>query len=132
MLLIIYATIFKATPTSDGTATRYTIHRQIDELESANPDSTLIALSDLNHVEINLPNYTQQISCTTRANNNLDKCCLKYKNAYKCHKLAQLGNSDHHPMFLLPKSLENKAPKSSSKINVETGALQILTNLSVP
>ena len=41
---------------------------------------------------------------------------MKYKNAYKCDKLARLGNSDHHPIFLLPKSLEVNPPKSSSKI----------------
>lgn len=89
-LLIIYATLFEATPTSVTTATKDSIHKQIDELESAYPDSTLIALGDLSHIDVKLRNYTQQIDCNTHGNNTLDKRYLRHNKSYNCHELAQV------------------------------------------
>jgi hypothetical protein len=112
-LLIIYATVFETTPATVARATTDTIHKQIDELETAYPDSTTIALGDLNHINIKLPNYVQQISCSTRGNNTLDKCYLKIKDAFKCYKLPKLGNSDHHPILLIPKASQKNSSEAA-------------------
>lgn len=102
-VLLIYATVFAATPTQVAKDTTNEIHKQIDELEKLNPNSTVIALGDLNHVNIKLPKYKQQVTCSTRQDKTLDKCYIKLKNAYKNYKLDRLGNSDHNPILLIPK-----------------------------
>ena len=96
-LLSIYATVFESTPTAVTVATTDAIHKQTDELEAAYPDS-----GDLNHINIKLPSYIQQINCPTRQDKILDKCYIKHQNAYyKCYKLSKIGNCDHHPIFSL-------------------------------
>mgnify|MGYP001795631533 FL=1 len=102
-LLIVYAVIFESTSASVAKETTDAIHSQIDVLETKYPDSTVITLGDFNHVNLKLPNYKQQVTCTTRGHRTLDKCYIKHKNAFKCFKLTQLGNSDHHPVVLLPR-----------------------------
>jgi hypothetical protein len=120
-VLLTYCTVFQSTSTSVTTTTADALNNQIDELESLNPDSSIIVLGDLNHLSINLPNYHQQVSCATRADRTLDKCYLKLKDAYKSYKLPRLGNSDHHPIVLLPKyqplSRSNRTVNSISARN---------------
>jgi hypothetical protein len=67
------------------------------------PNSTIIALCDLNHVNIRLPKYHQQITCYTRKEKTLDKSYVKLKNAYKNYKVNRLGSSDHNPILIIPK-----------------------------
>lgn len=55
-VLFIYAIVFETTPIS---VTRDATYKQIDELETAYPDSTLIALGDLNHVDIKLTTHSK-------------------------------------------------------------------------
>ena len=102
-LLIVYAVIFESTSASVAKETTDAIHSQIDVLETKYPDSTVITLGDFNHVNPKLPNYKQQVTCTARGHRILDKCYFKHKDALKCFKLAQLGNSDHHLVVLLPR-----------------------------
>ena len=47
----------------------------------------------------------------------MDKCFIRIKNSYKsCHQLAQLGNSDHFVMHLIP----SYQPRSKSKPTIIT------------
>ena len=95
--------MFESTPADVSIATTEQIHKQIDDLEKMNPNATIIALGDLNHVNIKLPKYYQQVNCPTRGNKTLDKCYIKQKACYKSYRLPQLGNSDHNSVLLLPK-----------------------------
>jgi hypothetical protein len=103
IVIMIYATIFEATPTYVSKETTNQIHQKKDAIEKLHPNSTVIALGDFNHVNLKLPGYYQQVSCTTRLNKTLHKCYLKHRNAYKTYKLPELGNSDHNPVLLIPK-----------------------------
>ena len=52
-VLLIYAAVFETTPVNVVKETVKTINHQIDALEKVNPNSTIIALGDLNHIIIN-------------------------------------------------------------------------------
>jgi hypothetical protein len=102
-VLLIYAAVFESTPNNVAKETRKTINHLIDALEKVNPNSTIIALGDLNHIDIKLPSFYQQVTCPTRKSKTLDKCYIKFKNAFKSYPLGKLGKSDHNPVALIPR-----------------------------
>jgi hypothetical protein len=119
LFLIIYCPVFESTNTSVTKETIDTIHQQIDQLERLNPNATLIVLGDLNSVDIKRPKLYQQVTATTKLNRTLDKLYIRKKDSYKCYKLPRIGNSDHHPVVLLPKYTPvSKSTTRTEKISV--------------
>ena len=57
------------------------------------------------------------LMCLSSVSKTLDKCFIRIKNSYNsCHQLAQLGNSDHFVMHLIP----SYEPRSKSKPTIIT------------
>ena len=94
-----------------------TISSHLSEMETKYPDACILLMGDFNQLPIKLNNYYQVVNKPTRNNRVLDKCYTRVKNGYShCHQLAQLGNSDHYVMHLIPsyKPLSRIKPKYTS------------------
>lgn len=77
---LIYCTVYETTSTDVSRATTELTHKEVDELETSNPNATIIAPGNLDHVNITLPKYRQRVKCPTRGVRTLDKCSAKLDN----------------------------------------------------
>ena len=92
-------------PSANYTQATERLGSHIHDLMTKFPDAMIVVTGDFNQCNVNtaLPGLHQHITCSTRGNNTLDLCYTNINNAYICHKLCPLGNSDHHLMYLRPK-----------------------------
>ena len=81
-----------------------TIVDKVHDLEKKHPDAAVIILGDFNGacLDVQLPLYTQYVSCTTRLDKTLDMCYCNIQDAYKSLKKPPLGTSDHNMIYLAP------------------------------
>ena len=108
IILIVYCSVFDNQSSSVVKETNNKLHEQLHKLEKKYPDGTIFAVGDFNSASINLPNYKQYVTCSTRKNKTLDKCYINKKVSYKTTQLPALLSSngqisDHNAVFLSPK-----------------------------
>ena len=89
-------------PSANYTQATERLGSHIHDLMTKFPDA-MIVVTGVCNVNTALPGLHQHITCSTRGNNTLDLCYTDVNNAYICHKLCPLGNSDHHLIYLRPK-----------------------------
>ncbi|KAK7925826.1 hypothetical protein WMY93_008136 [Mugilogobius chulae] len=92
-------------PSANANVATSELATYISSVENSHPDAVVIALGDFNHanLSIDLPNYTQQVTCPSRGSNILDHCYVPINDAYRSFPRAPLGKSDHAVLLLVPK-----------------------------
>ena len=96
----------------DATNTAKFISSHVQQMETKYPNSCILVMGDFNQLPLRLSGYYQTVTKPTRGLKTLDKCYTRIKGAYShCNQLAQLGDSDHHVMHLIP----SYKPLSKSK-----------------
>ena len=97
------------------------LQEHVEHLNSEKPDAFHVILGDFNRCVVNraLRNYNQCVSCDTRNQAQLDKFYCNKRNAYQCHQLPPLKNSDHNMIQMIPNykpKLKQDKPKIIKKI----------------
>ena len=131
IILIVYCSVFDHQSSSVVKETNNKLHEQLHKLEKKYPDGTIFAVGDFNSASINLPNYKQYVTCSTRKNKTLDKCYIKKKVSCKTTQLPALISSngkisDHDAVLLSLKYTHPPTKGKSSQNRSECGLKQIL------
>ena len=91
-------------PKSDTVSALNGLAEVVTSYENSDPGALSIVCGDFNQANLRsvLPNYKQFVTCSTRGPNTLDHCYCLVRGAYKSVQRANLGNSDHSTILLIP------------------------------
>ena len=83
------------------------ISEALRNYESSAPDALFLINEDINHCKLlqSGNQHYQHIHRTTRNTATLDYCYSNAKDSYSAIQMANLGESDHNVVFVIPKYL---------------------------
>ena len=96
MASIMYITVLCIPINANKTVASEYMNNLCNDLANEKPDSLQIVLGDMNRCKLQLPNFTQYVTCNTRKDASLDAFHCNTKDAYRSIQEPPLKNSDHN------------------------------------